>query len=320
MNNNNNNNDNYYSNNNFNDYNSNGNYYSNNNYNNYDINSRSFSNTQSQEDNYSSQFYSDNSSSSDAVQENKRINSYGKDTIKKYNAKTKKSAYAVAVFVLWLISTLGVGVYSVLIYHGWITAPLFMQLIVGFYVYIVSSNEKCFRNIVIFFFCSAAALYGLYYLSVLFPAPFDAMSSKWHIHIMEQLFFVCGFLLISISLRFRNDYMENCTVPVNAVCVKINEKSIPGYRGVSAKGYAPVFVFRYNGKTYRVEDNDYVAHSKPKLEKEYKIFIDPDDPKHFYEPKKYRAIKNRSIFTGCFLIVLGLVATYVTTLMAMGIM
>ncbi len=289
--------------------------------NNYDNNDYSYDYGQSSGDMYSSPYGMDNNDfRSEAMTETKHINSYSSDTIKKYNAKNKKPPYAAAVFILWLIATLGIGVYSVFISKGWIAAPLFMQLVVGFYVYIASSPEKCFRNTVIFLACSAAAVSGLYYLSTLFPAPFEAMSTKWHLHLAEQSFFAVGFLLITISLKFRNDFMKRCTVPVNAVCSGINSKSIPGYRGVSAKGYAPVFTFRYNGRTYRVEDTDYVTHSRPKLDKEYKIFIDPADPEHFYEPKKYRAIKNRSIFSGSFLIILGLAATFVTTLMAMGIM
>ena len=94
---------------------------------------------------------------------------------------------------------------------------------------------------------------------------------------------ICG---IVGSIVSRNSMVARCTYETQAQVIDI--KSRVGSRKNHTTVYCPVYQAYVNGETVQLCDNVYSNVKVPNIGDIRPIFIDPDDPESYYEPKMYR--------------------------------
>ena len=96
---------------------------------------------------------------------------------------------------------------------------------------------------------------------------------------------LAGIYLIVVPHFIHKKNMKIFTLPVDAVCVKLN------VRRSRHASYAPVWEYDCNGYKYTNEESKYKFFNFVKVGQVYKLLLNPDNPKEFY-----RIVKSERIF------------------------
>ena len=94
---------------------------------------------------------------------------------------------------------------------------------------------------------------------------------------------ICG---IVGSIVSRNSMIARCTYETQAQVIDLKSSVSTGKN--HTRVYCPVYQAYVNGETVQLCDNVYSNVKVPNIGDIRSIFIDPDDPEFYYEPKMYR--------------------------------
>ena len=110
--------------------------------------------------------------------------------------------------------------------------------------------------------------------------------------IFGAVFALIGFAILCANLVGRLRARKKCSTQVVAKCVRISNAS----EAMVKEGEdveegdtlleAPVFEISYNGQTFELDPHTYTNVCKTQVGEIRNIYINPDDPKEYYDPKE----------------------------------
>ena len=147
------------------------------------------------------------------------------------------------------------------------------------------SQGLTMKNIYMPLFPFSGAMMIICFSLMLYSESLDGADAN-AIVILGINFFFSGVVLAGLYLvvapHFVHKYtMKIFTLPVDAVCVKINVRNSARHTR-----YAPVWEYDWNGYKYTNEESKYKLFIFVKAGQVCKLMLDPDDPKDFYRPVK----------------------------------
>ena len=206
-----------------------------------------------------------------------------------------KSMLIAAVIVIG-----GIGAF---IFHK--TEPHIMDIFIGAVLFIVglilllSQGRLTMKNIYMPLLPFCGVMMIIIESLMLYGESVDGADTKAVIGMLGLDCFYSGAVLAGIYLIvvphfIHKKNMKIFTLPVDAVCVKLN------VRRSKHATYAPVWEYDCNGYKYTNEESKYKFFNFVKVGQVYKLLLNPDNPKEFY-----RFVKSERIFQ----IIIGLVFT-----------
>lgn len=123
------------------------------------------------------------------------------------------------------------------------------------------------------------------------------------------VFFIVGVLLFS-NLYAEKQRQKKCTHMLQGLCVDVKERvsNSSGRRATVVR--CPVFEYVYNGKTYTRDNGFYTNMTAVQIGQYKDVYINPENPKQFYEPDSAKASGYTMAIIGVLFVIVSTIAAY----------
>lgn len=186
----------------------------------------------------------------------------------------------------------------------WVILP-YVLFLVFLFTALFSSIERSLKPIVIMTVLIAVICGGIYEARINLPFFFENISNNI-IYFMINISVLCiGSGLIIYTFVNSGSYKKFCTTPVNGRVIDY-KKSVQYFRGGSTVVYCPEYEYYYNGRKYRSYDGRYYKFLNPPIGEVRTIYIYPENPMTFREPKRTAALSRRRVFYGISFVLIGM--------------
>lgn len=199
----------------------------------------------------------------------------------KGNSSPLQKAIA-AVFLVWFF-----GSVIAMIYFSKSSAPCLVAtvlgqlfLIIGIAAIISTIKNRSFQIFVLIFPVIGALclFFSMYYHFV--PEKREEIMNMIPTFAII-LFFLVGLVIFLTAIINPIQLRKKCTMSILGKVVELKKR----YNGGTAT-YSPVYEIYFRGETIRLSNDFYTNISVPKEGETYEIFINPDNPKQFYQPSQ----------------------------------
>lgn len=235
--------------------------------------------------------------------------------VSKHHPQSKtKTGSTILLFIFELILTASVIIFTMM--EGMWPAIPYSYLIICLLTALFSSPGRCsLRTMVIFTVMETLICAGIIACRFYYPSFFISLSN----HLLPCC---CGAFVLTIGsgyiiysvLNFHY-YKKTCTVQVPGRVIRYRESKQSGGRGGrSVTVYCPEYEYFFNGKTFRNSDQRYHKFVNPSIDSIRTLYIDPENPDSFFEPKRTSALYRRKIFIGIAFVLMGIMMTYLFTM------
>ncbi len=173
-----------------------------------------------------------------------------------------------------------------------------------------SSVDRSLRYMIMTVIFELLICGGIFASRILYPAAFEKIP-KLFIHCASSgLIMTIGAGLIIYSVVSTRSCKRICTVPIQGRVISIKETKQSTGRGHSVIVYCPEYEYYYNGQIFRSFDYKYHKYVNPLIDEIRTIYIDPEYPMFFIEPKRTAALNRRKMFFGISFLLIGAMLMY----------
>ena len=192
------------------------------------------------------------------------------------------------VFLVWFVASIGAMIYFSKTNRGALVVTVFGQyfLVFGLIAVISGIKNKNFQAVTLLFpLVGIGAMAG----GCIFQFGAEAVKKQAEAaipYLFLGLFFVIGVsLVLGTYLKSKRKH-EVCNYCIAATCVEVKSHYDDGTRT-----YCPVYEVYYRGEMIRICNNLYTNIHRVEVGEAREIYLNPNDPNEFYEPKEEKATK-----------------------------
>ena len=210
------------------------------------------------------------------------------------------------ILIFWGWMILSIVSFFVFINKGelWTMVPELLQMTLGLEIFLVSVPMNRRKFFLGFLAADAVMCTVLTILRLSFPVQVLALGNNTEPDIMLfiMFFMATGTVIIAGPIGGQNRKKKRCTESVLAECVDIRTKRGRTSKGGSITLFSAVYRYNYNGRSYENAENMYSKTRTPMVGEQRMIFLDPDHPSFFYEPKRDRKINFSIMIIGIMIV------------------
>ncbi|MCR4599825.1 MAG: DUF3592 domain-containing protein [Acetatifactor sp.] len=203
---------------------------------------------------------------------------------KKYGAG---SIIISVVFLIWFFASIGAMIYLANHEKGALCVTVFGQyfLVFGAIAVISGIKDKNFQPITIIFpLVGIGAMVG----GCIFQFGSETVMKYTEAalpYIFLGIFFIIGMSLVIGSYFASKRRHEVCNYCISGSCVKVKDRYHKGTRS-----YCPVYEVYFRDETILLCSNTYSNMNHIQVGETRELYLNPDNPKEFYEPKEEHAL------------------------------
>ena len=228
------------------------------------------------------------------------------------NVNRRKGSGPVVVMLILLLITAGAAGYLMFTDGLWPLVPFVFLTICMLTAYFSTIDRYSINTMVGFGIFEILFCGGIAALRFYFPWVFKNMSEDILFIGLCALETLLGAGMIIYTLVISHDLKKICTEPVigRVVDLKREKRMI---KGGTYYVYCPVYEYSYGGDVFQSCDHRFNKYVNPTVGSVRTLYIDPNYPMTYREPKRNAALSRRRMFDGIAFTLIGLILIFLIT-------